>query len=300
MSQIDIGTTAGGGSGTVTNVSVATANGVSGVVTNPTTTPDITLTLGDITPNSVAAVGTVTGSNLSGTHSGASSGTNTGDQTSIVGITGTIAQFNTACTDADFATGGGTVTGASSGTNTGDQNLFQTIAVSGQSDVVADGPTDTLTLVAGSNVTITTNAGTDTITIAASGSGGASATTVEVDFGSTAITRGRFTITDAGISATSKLMVWQAPGPYTNKGTRADEAEMTPIHIISSVPASGSAVVNWESAEGYTRRLTPLASGGTGATAGQFQKDPQNFINGFLSRIGKVRGNVKFNYVVFS
>jgi hypothetical protein len=29
-------------------------------------------------------------------------GTNSGDQTSIVGITGTIAQFNTACTDADF------------------------------------------------------------------------------------------------------------------------------------------------------------------------------------------------------
>jgi len=31
-------------------------------------------------------------------------GTNSGDQPSIVGITGTIAQFNTACTDADFAT----------------------------------------------------------------------------------------------------------------------------------------------------------------------------------------------------
>lgn len=44
-------------------------------------------------------------------------GTNSGDQTTIVGITGTIAQFNTACTDADFATGGGTATG----TNTGDQ-----------------------------------------------------------------------------------------------------------------------------------------------------------------------------------
>ena len=29
-------------------------------------------------------------------------GTNSGDQTSIVGITGTLAQFNTACTDADF------------------------------------------------------------------------------------------------------------------------------------------------------------------------------------------------------
>ena len=59
-----------------------------------------------------------------------------------------------------------------SGTNTGDQNIFQTIAVSGQSDVVADGATDTLTLAAGSNITITTNATTDTITIAASGGSG--------------------------------------------------------------------------------------------------------------------------------
>ncbi|MDP9249493.1 MAG: tail fiber domain-containing protein [bacterium] len=50
---------------------------------------------------------------------GNTSGTNTGDQTSIVGITGTIAQFNTALTDGDFATGGGTATG----TNTGDQVL---------------------------------------------------------------------------------------------------------------------------------------------------------------------------------
>lgn len=49
------------------------------------------------------------------------SGTNTWDQTSIVGITGTLAEFNTALTGADFATGGGTVTGTSSWTNTGDQ-----------------------------------------------------------------------------------------------------------------------------------------------------------------------------------
>lgn len=46
---------------------------------------------------------------------------------------------------------------------------FKTISVSGQSDVVADTNADTLTLAAGSNITITTNAGTDTVTIAASG-----------------------------------------------------------------------------------------------------------------------------------
>lgn len=50
-------------------------------------------------------------------------------------------------------------------------DAFTTIAVSGQTDVVADSSTDTLTLAAGSNVTITTNATTDTITIAATGGG---------------------------------------------------------------------------------------------------------------------------------
>jgi len=47
-----------------------------------------------------------------------------------------------------------------------DQDVFKTISVSGQDNVVADANTDTLTLAAGSNVTITTNAGSDTITIA--------------------------------------------------------------------------------------------------------------------------------------
>lgn len=67
-----------------------------------------------------------------------------------------------------LATQSGTFSGTSSGTNTGDQNIFQTIAVSGQTTVVADTTTDTLTLVAGTNMTITTNATTDTITFDAS------------------------------------------------------------------------------------------------------------------------------------
>ena len=49
--------------------------------------------------------------------------------------------------------------------NSTDQNLFSTIAVAGQSSVVADTTSDTLTLAAGTNVSITTNATTDTITI---------------------------------------------------------------------------------------------------------------------------------------
>ena len=63
---------------------------------------------------------------------------------------------------------GDSVTIASSGGGT-TQNLFETIAVSGQSDIVADSATDTLTFAAGSNITLTTTPGTDTLTIAASG-----------------------------------------------------------------------------------------------------------------------------------
>ena len=56
---------------------------------------------------------------------------------------------------------------------TGASEAFKTIAISGQDNVVADTATDTLTLVAGSNVSISTDANADTITIAASTSGDA-------------------------------------------------------------------------------------------------------------------------------
>ena len=66
--------------------------------------------------------------------------------------------------------GSGTLSFAnpSSGTVT---ETFKTISVSGQDDVVADGATDTLTLAAGSGMTITTNASNDTITFVSSASG---------------------------------------------------------------------------------------------------------------------------------
>ena len=65
---------------------------------------------------------------------------------------------------------GDSITFASTGGGGGSQNVFSTIAVSGQNNVVADSTTDTLTLVAGSNMTITTDAGGDSITFAAGGS----------------------------------------------------------------------------------------------------------------------------------
>jgi plastocyanin len=55
-------------------------------------------------------------------------------------------------------------------------NTFSTVAVAGQSNVVADSSTDTLTLVAGSNVTLTTDPSSDSITIASTGGGGGGTT----------------------------------------------------------------------------------------------------------------------------
>ncbi len=146
------------GSGTVTSVSVTTQNGVSAIVTNPTTTPALAFTLGNITPTSVAASGTVIGSNLSGS----SSGTNTGDQdlsglvpktttvnghalSSNVTVTstdvglGNVVNLDTSTTanitdstnkrfvtDAELV-----VIGNTSGTNTGDQTITLTGDVTG-------------------------------------------------------------------------------------------------------------------------------------------------------------------------
>ena len=53
------------------------------------------------------------------------------------------------------------------GSGEANEYSFKTIKVDGQSDIVADTTTDTLSAMAGSNMTITTRAGTDTIVFAA-------------------------------------------------------------------------------------------------------------------------------------
>lgn len=71
-------------------------------------------------------------------------------------------EADAAAVEADAATVEGQVAGL---------QTFSTIAISGQSNVVADQLGDTLTLVAGTGISLTTNAATDTITVTNSSTG---------------------------------------------------------------------------------------------------------------------------------
>jgi len=153
--------------------------------------------------------------------------------------------------------------------------------------------------VAGSNIVYHKEAGA-WVALTGGGGGGASGTTVEVDLGTPKFT-GKFTITDAAISATSKVQCWQAPGPYTGKGTLADEAMMQPVQIIAVAPATGSAVVYWQTPP-YVAMSQQLSNGKFGAAGATFdrlmnQRTPAVFTP---TRIGKVRGNVKFTYTILT
>jgi len=127
-----------GGTGTVTSVGVSGANGI-GVSGSPVTTNGvIALSLGAITPTSVAASGSVTGSNLSGT--------NTGDQ-DLSGLVPNTRTVNGKALSSNITlnqddVGDGTTykqysqtektkLAAITGTNTGDQTITLTGDVTG-------------------------------------------------------------------------------------------------------------------------------------------------------------------------
>ena len=71
--------------------------------------------------------------------------------------------------------GSGTLSFSTISSGGGSQNLFDKVAVAGQSNVAADSTTDTLTFVAGSNMTITTSAANDSVTFASTASGSGAA-----------------------------------------------------------------------------------------------------------------------------
>jgi len=148
---------AAGGSGTVTSVSVTTANGVSGTVATSTTTPAISVTLGAITPTSVNSV-IVSGSStptLAVTGTTSVSGANTGDQT--ITLTGGV-------------TGSGT--GSFAATVVTNANLTGVItSVGNATSIASQTGTGTKFVVDTSPILVTPNLGTPTAALLTSATG---------------------------------------------------------------------------------------------------------------------------------
>jgi hypothetical protein len=85
------------------------------------------------------------------------------DNESKLQVTGNISVTGTV-DGRDVSVDGAKLDGIAAGAQV-NQNAFSNIAVSGQTTVAADSTTDTLTLIAGTNISITTDATNDTITI---------------------------------------------------------------------------------------------------------------------------------------
>jgi plastocyanin len=152
-----------------------------------------------------------------------------------------------------------TVVGGSS------SDSFATIAVAGQSSVVADSATDTLTLVAGSNITITTNAGTDTITIAAAGGG-----TASDSFATIAVAGQSSVVAD---SATDTLTIAAGTGISITTDASTDT-----VTITNTASAGASAFTDLTDAAGltvdqfYLPAITRLDVTANGVTAYRFDQ----------------------------
>ena len=114
---------------------------------------------------------------------------------------------------------------------------FATIAVAGQSNVVADSATDTLTLAAGSGITITTDAGTDTITITNSGS-------AQNTFSTVAVTGQTNVVAE---SATDTLTIAAGTGISITTDAGTDT-----VTITSTVSAGATAFTGLSDAAGLT------------------------------------------------
>ena len=96
-------------------------------------------------------------------------------------------------------TGDGTNIDLSSNTTIGSE-MFKTISVSGQDDVVAESNADTLTFAAGEGIDITTTAASDTITLAAEDASDSNKGVASFSTDNFSVSSGAVTIKDSGVS----------------------------------------------------------------------------------------------------
>ena len=139
---------------------------------------------------------------------------------------------------------------AADASGSGASNSFETIAISGQTSVVADSATDTLTLVAGDNITLSTNASTDTITVASSA--GSSTLNVEKNILTGNGSATAFTVSSTIASENNTQIyidgVYQSKDNYSTSGTTVTFSTAPPngakIEVIHFVSVQGAIKVD--------------------------------------------------------
>lgn len=227
--------------GTVTTVSVTTANGVSGTVTNPTTTPAISLALGAITPTSVAASGNVTGSNLSGN--------NTGDQAIVL--------------SGDVSGSGSTGITTTIGANAVTYAKMQ--AISASSKLLGSSASGT----AVQEITLGTNLSMAGSTLNAAVASG-SVTSVNADGGTTGMSFSGGPITSSGTLTLGGTLDLDngGTGAITASGARTNLglAIGTDIPALDGTGATGTWNIDVLGSAGTITSTLPVNKGGTGAT----------------------------------
>lgn len=167
-----------------------------------------------------------------------------------------------------------------------------------QDEGVTQGVVGTLNFT-GAGVVASVSGNTASVNVTGGGGGSFALTSVMVNMGTTPVWRGRFVITDAAISTASLVLIFQAPGPYTGKGTRADEAEMQAI-LAWAEPSIGQATVRWQTVE-ETRTNMMSASPAvtsTGVTTDSAELRRTYEARFVTKRVGKVRGNIRFFYMI--
>ena len=192
-------------------------------------------------------------------------------QSSVVADSATDTLTLVAGTGITITTDAGTdtVTITNSGTN---QNTFSTIAVAGQSSVIADSATDTLTIAAGTGISITTTDGTDTVTITSTVSSGATAFTGLTD-------RSNLTVDQFYLPAITRLDVTANVG---NTAYRFDQYGATDDPTIYAINATTIAfnltgagshpfLIQDNTGTNYNTGLVHVTTGGTVTTGASAQ-----------------------------
>lgn len=181
-------------------------------------------------------------------------------------------------------------------------NAFETIAVSGQSSVVADSIGDTLTFAAGTGITLTTNASTDTITITNSSLGAnafgniavSGQTTVSADSTSDTLTlvgQNGVTITTTAGTDTVTIDGHTSYAPFNTDLFTANGTDTT--FVLSSTPSSEDNLIVF--VEGVYQNKNSYSLSGSTLTISPAVPNTQEIvvhqIGDVVSGVGLLRNN---------